>query len=102
MSKSAQNHITKTNQNHCSSIKINPNHTYMHDNLQRKRKSKGNSLLHILATYIARTCMTILFIFLVFSFCSFYSLYPFGSQYYKIQPHSFTIPCKSYNINEKQ
>ena len=37
------------------SIKINPNHAYMHQNHQRKRKSKSNpfSFLHILGLLVS-------------------------------------------------
>ena len=47
-----QNHI-KINPNQRKSIKINPNLTYMHHNLQRKRKSKSHSLLHILGLLVS-------------------------------------------------
>ena len=43
--KSTQHGIT-SNQNQCKPIKTNSNRTYMHNNRQRKRKSKNNSLLH--------------------------------------------------------
>ena len=42
-----------SNKNQCKYTKINPNHTYMHHNLQRRRKSKSNSLLHILGLLVS-------------------------------------------------
>ena len=50
-----EHHTTshKHQSNQCKSIKINPNHTYMHDNLQHKRKNKSNSLLHVLGLLVS-------------------------------------------------
>ena len=89
--KSTHNFI-KLYQNRCKSIEINPNHTYMHDNFQRKRKRKSNSLLHILGLLVSHVWSLIsshiiyiyihiyIYIYIyIYNFNCFYLFYSFCS-----------------------